>query len=46
MDGSTVYFHSKDSTWDIIHNDDTEKSDTYLIGDDLKECETAWPHPQ
>lgn len=41
IDGSTVYFHSKNSEWKIIHNDDPRKSDIYRIGDELKSCEAA-----
>ncbi|MCI5137986.1 MAG: hypothetical protein D3922_06140 [Candidatus Electrothrix sp. AR1] len=45
IDGSTVYFHSKHSQWEIIHNDDSRKPDIYLIGDKLEKCETTWGHP-
>ncbi|MCI5125354.1 MAG: hypothetical protein D3925_12980 [Candidatus Electrothrix sp. AR5] len=45
IDGSTVYFHSKNSEWEIIHNDDSRKPDIYLIGGKLEKCETTWGHP-
>ena len=41
IDGSTVYFHSKNGKWEIIHNDDPRKPGIYLLGDKLEKCKTT-----
>ncbi|MCI5161388.1 MAG: hypothetical protein D3917_05060 [Candidatus Electrothrix sp. AX5] len=46
IDGSTVYFHSKHSKWEIMHNDDPDIPSIYLIGDALKSCEAFRLNPQ
>jgi hypothetical protein len=42
IDGGTVYFHSRNGKWEIIHNDDPAKFDIFLVGDKLENCESTW----